>query len=433
MNDIYYYLFEIFANIVDISISYYLVHILFESKKFDNRKIYIFLSTIILSFLLKLSNDVLGNGSLESFFIILIIIYLFSKSFYEIKFSKFVLTMCFYIVIIAIIEMTVITCITIIFNLPKNILLENNNSYRIIALLTSKILLIFIAFLISRFSKLKHTQIIPYTSLMIFMLVLNFFIVYFSLHIYSRESVQIETFYIVVVSIVSIIISIISIFIIQKIISSYNKEIRWKNSEEQYKSILKYYKEYEQLNNKMSSERHDFTNHMIAIKEFAASNQNKKIIEYSNNLLENTKKMNKLLKIKNKTISALINYKSLLIEQYDIELKQFINVPESIHINDVDISIILGNALDNAIEACKKCDKRLIDIYINYKNEHLKIEISNTKSGSSIYKDNKIQTTKKDKKNHGFGLENIARAVKKYDGYFNIKDKDDLFILEIFI
>lgn len=433
MNNTYYYLIEIFGNIVDISIFFYLVHIFFECKKSQNKRTFIILSVILISILSKFSHDALGNATIISLILIIIIVYLISKFFYNVNITRYLLIMCFFIVIIGIVEMSVTSFITVIYDLPKNTVFENNNIYRVIALLTSKTLLISLIFFVSKFPKIRYVQIIPYTYLIILMLILNFSVVTFSINIYSGKNIQKESIYIIILSIVSVIISIISIFIIQRIILYCNNELIWKDSENQYKNILKHYKEYEILNDKISAERHDFINHIIAIQEFAKNSQNKKIITYTNSLLKNTQKINKILKIKNKTISSLINYKLLLIEQYNIEFKQYINVPDIIHVDDVDISIILGNALDNAIEACKNSDDKLINIYINYEKNHLKIMIANTKSTPLIYIGNKIQTKKEDKKNHGFGLKNIARSVKKYDGYFNIKDNDDLFTLEVFI
>lgn len=431
MNGVF-YVIEILANIIDIGIIYYLIRIFFKKVSDNVKYSHIILSIFLLSLLCKLSNEILGNAGFHSFLISITTIFLIAKKYYKITLKKYLLIMCFYFIVVAIIDMTVVLLTTTFLRLPANAL-SDHSIYRMLAVIISKLLLIIVIFITSFFTKLQSRKIIPYIPLLISMLTFNSLIIYFSFNMYVNSTYQSEVVYIMAISIISIIISIISIFIVHKIIIYCNNEVRLKAAEDQYKNLLKYYSEYEEMSNEISSERHDFYNHMISINDYAKNNQIDKVINYTNNLLYNTNKTKTLIKVKYRPISALINYKMSLIDKYNIEFKSFINVPNKIHVNDVDISIILGNALDNAIEACQNSNEKFIDLYINYDKKCLKIKISNSKLNKLIYKENKIQTTKEDPINHGFGLKNIKRAVDRYNGYFNIIEEDSLFILEIFI
>ena len=102
-------------------------------------------------------------------------------------------------------------------------------------------------------------------------------------------------------------------------------------------------------------------------------------------------------------------------------------------IEPLDISTIFGNALDNAIEGVEKLseDKRTILIKAGKINEFLSIVVENNYN-PEIKLENK-KTTKKDKFLHGYGIQNIENAVKKYNGTCTITKENEKFTLKILI
>lgn len=105
-------------------------------------------------------------------------------------------------------------------------------------------------------------------------------------------------------------------------------------------------------------------------------------------------------------------------------------------IETIDLYAILGNALDNAIEAVEKFEdpeKRQIDVMIHRQKNFLVMNFMNPISEKLVYKDEFPISTKADKKYHGFGLKSIRHFVKKYDGVLNISEEDGCFSLKIMI
>ena len=105
-------------------------------------------------------------------------------------------------------------------------------------------------------------------------------------------------------------------------------------------------------------------------------------------------------------------------------------------IETVDLYAILGNALDNAIEAVEKfeeAEKRQIDVMIHRQKNFLVMNFINPIPEKLKFDDEFPVTTKKDKKYHGFGLRSIQHFVKKYDGVLNISEEDGCFSLKIMI
>ncbi|MBQ8235750.1 MAG: ATP-binding protein, partial [Clostridia bacterium] len=101
------------------------------------------------------------------------------------------------------------------------------------------------------------------------------------------------------------------------------------------------------------------------------------------------------------------------------------NMPQ---VDNIDFAIIIGNLLDNAIEATAKIKEpksKTIEVFIEATNHHVLISITNP-----VDKDinvHQIDTTKKDQKNHGFGLLSVRKIVDRYKGSFILKCQDGIF------
>lgn len=103
-------------------------------------------------------------------------------------------------------------------------------------------------------------------------------------------------------------------------------------------------------------------------------------------------------------------------------------------INAIDLYAILGNALDNAIEAVQKFKdpgKRQIDVVICRQQNFLVMNFMNPVQEAPVFVDDFPVTTKGDQRYHGFGLRSIRHFVRKYDGYLNISVEDGCFSLKI--
>lgn len=113
-----------------------------------------------------------------------------------------------------------------------------------------------------------------------------------------------------------------------------------------------------------------------------------------------------------------------------------INLPKSLPIEYVDLSIVLGNLLDNAIESCMKSGNKApkIQLKMYMKGNYLIIKEENSKASEIVFKEEVFPqkyTTKEDKENHGFGLQNIQRVVNQYDGILKLVDHGDIFKVHI--
>jgi DNA-binding LytR/AlgR family response regulator len=186
-------------------------------------------------------------------------------------------------------------------------------------------------------------------------------------------------------------------------------------------------------NNKIEKYYHNLKNHNIIIEE-CIKDKNYSIAErYYRNLHKNEKKCiihNKWTGID--ILDNFIDYKKRYAEERNI-IFHITSDLVKINITELDLISLFGNAIDNAIESCEKIrnDNKKINLTIKKINEMLYIQISNTYDEELIKYNNVYMTSKKDKKYHGLGINEIRSIVSNYNGSINIETKNKIFTINI--
>lgn len=120
--------------------------------------------------------------------------------------------------------------------------------------------------------------------------------------------------------------------------------------------------------------------------------------------------------------NSIIGYYHLKAKEKQINLSAKTVIPSSLSIEDAELCIILGNALENAIEATEQIEdlsKRMISLEANIVNQQFLIKVTNSHQNNVTEKEGKLISTKNSFE-HGLGLTNIRRSVDCYNGYLNI-------------
>lgn len=201
-----------------------------------------------------------------------------------------------------------------------------------------------------------------------------------------------------------------------------------------YKNQLKLMKENEEA---IKSYRHDIKNHLTVLNLLIAQNENDKAKKYIKEMCDVKIVDRKYILSGNEIIDNIVNYKLNLAKNEKIEVDTDISVSKDLFLPSYDITVILGNLLDNAIEACKKLDEheRKIILKINENKSKLTIYIQNNFNRNLKISDEKFITTKNAESEHGYGITNIKKAVKKNKGIyeFDIVDENIFAVLIIFM
>jgi sensor histidine kinase regulating citrate/malate metabolism len=198
--------------------------------------------------------------------------------------------------------------------------------------------------------------------------------------------------------------------------------------------IEKHYAEVENMYRQVRGWRHDYKNHIQTMKAYMSFNEHEKVSEYLDRLDEDLTSVDSIIKTGNIMIDAILNSKISLAASKKINVSAKATVPESLNISDIDLCVIIGNLLDNAIEACGSIEEseKFIRIFIGMKNTQLYMVFTNTAPGKKLSKSGNIFRSQKGD-NHGFGLMRVDKTVEKYGGYIDRNSEDGAFTTEILL
>lgn len=180
--------------------------------------------------------------------------------------------------------------------------------------------------------------------------------------------------------------------------------------------------------------RHDMNNHFTAISSLATKNDVNDIVQYLSEISNAQDSYGEFTRTGIIALDSVVNFKLQEAMQYGIDISTDILVPDELEISAFDLTTILGNLLDNAIDATKKLEaNRKLGIQMRCSKDQLFINVKNTFDGKLKVQDGRVLTSKKDQSNHGFGIENIKRSVEKYKGFFDYEIEKEEFIASVIL
>ena len=195
-----------------------------------------------------------------------------------------------------------------------------------------------------------------------------------------------------------------------------------------------HYDEVENMYRQMRGWRHDYRNHIQAMKSHVASGDMEAIVRYLDALDTDLTTVDTTIKTGNKMADAILNSKISLARAKNIEVTADANIAVELNTSQLDLCIIIGNLLDNAIEACAALaeQERFIRIYMEMKGNQLYMSFTNS---AAMKKQRKIGgrflSTKGE--GHGFGLVRIDDIIARHNGYINRNSEDGVYSTEILL
>jgi sensor histidine kinase regulating citrate/malate metabolism len=216
--------------------------------------------------------------------------------------------------------------------------------------------------------------------------------------------------------------------------SIFSKQIDKRLAAYQRELIETHYAEVENMYKQIRGWRHDYRNHIQAMKAYASSGNMDAIKAYLDDLDTDLSTVDTVIKTGNLMADAILNSKISLAISKQISVKADAHIPLALKTSELDLCVIIGNLFDNAIEASLTLpeDKRLIRVYMDMKNTQLYICFTNfTAAKKQIKMNGRFRTTKGD--GHGFGLVRIDTIIERLDGYISRNSEDGAFTTEILI
>ncbi len=198
----------------------------------------------------------------------------------------------------------------------------------------------------------------------------------------------------------------------------------------------KYYMLVNEKQQEIRSIRHDIKNHIACINTLYRSGKYTELEGYLEQMEDEISSSRELFSTGNDIVDAILNdaYGKYKKERIEIDLTG--GFPEVLHINSLDLCVIIANTVSNAVEAIlrmKRPEEEVsrIEIKITSFKEDIYIDVSNPVDHEIIIKSGEFVTSKEDKTLHGFGIRNVRQRVEKYHGTVNYRYENGYFFAEI--
>lgn len=429
---------NVVLNIVSILIESFLIFRITDSKltfQYNTKKHYI---PLILFFVINTVRyhaikyiDFLSPTAMKV--TALILVFLVVLVFYEDNFfSKLVWYSYNYLLAVSL-EVVSILIVSAIIGCEQNYVFNHFSSYAY-CLVIAKFLNILIVEYTAR--QFRYAIIVPksFKLELVLILILDFTLIIFSLLFTNRPSVlQLHgNEYVTLILIVILFISILMILLCYKLTNLANKELENQLKMQQIELENKLNEDLSAVVQNLRSLRHDMNNHIGIIRGLSETKEYDLLNEYLDDMYNTVANANDFIFVENQPLQILLNSKISKAQQKGIQMENAIEVNE-IKILDKDMCALLGNIIDNALEAAEMAaERKYVKLVIKEKGNCCFISCENTYGVAPVIVDGKFITTKRSSIGHGIGTENIKSIVKKYGGTLDYSISD-MFFLSIVI
>lgn len=187
------------------------------------------------------------------------------------------------------------------------------------------------------------------------------------------------------------------------------------------------------LYDNISSIKHDMEKHLLAIDAMASKNNDDEVCKYVKTIIdESFVSIQKIVSTESDIFNTITNSRLEICKRYGI--KVIINIENDTvkFIEPEAIPVVIGNIFDNAIEAVRNCEKKLIIFGVQRQGEYVSIYMENTYN--PMFSNINLETSKKNKNVHGYGLKNVEKVVDKHKGMLKIYQKNsNMFCCEVWL
>lgn len=417
ITDIFMYLFEFL-------LFWYYSDSLFDAKKSNTKRVFLMLLNTAFLGAVYQFNITYINAILMFITYVLLLLYLYNISFKTAVFHSLI----FMVVMLAseILVMAISSVLYKGFNA-----FESSPSAYLIMISTSKLIYFSLMIIILKiFAQKENTEpynkyfwllfIMPLTSIMV--------LTCFRYIAYQMQLTKVMSI-LWIISCIGLLFANILVFIIYEYSLKNTKELyELKAIQDREEQDKRYFEIIEQSNKDMRIFSHDIKNHFMQIRNLANIEA---VQSYIDSIYPNVEKFSFTGISKNKMLDLIISKYATLCESKNIRFSVDVKTANLTYVQDSDLSTLMNNLLDNAVEAAEQADKGFIQIHIFSKsNMHDGLVIKNSCACAPKTENGELKTTKHNKKMHGIGTKSIRKTLKKYNAVYGWKYDEDLKIFE---
>ncbi len=213
------------------------------------------------------------------------------------------------------------------------------------------------------------------------------------------------------------------LFAYKKLLQSFRLSTELSLLEQEELSLNQYVEEAKARYDETKSFRHDIRNHIAVVKKLLQTGKLEQAVNYIEDMDDIAEKMSFPCSTNNPVVDILVGNKMGIAKSMGISVNCSLLLPYPCGLRDIDICIVLSNALDNAIRACKSMEagaEKYIYVSGRIQGDFLMIEIENSCQGKGMFK-------------KGTGLSNVKAVVEKYGGAMSIETQGNKFVLHVLL
>ena len=192
-------------------------------------------------------------------------------------------------------------------------------------------------------------------------------------------------------------------------------------------------KDIENMYENVRALRHDMKNHLLSISSMAKTGDTDEIQRYAAELLREQSTNDRLVMFSgNHALDAIISSKSAAAKRAGVQLRAVVTTSLT-EFPPEDIVVIIGNALDNAIRAAQESSGKTVDLHIQPQGAYSSILVANDVLRPVLTENPELNTTKKARMRHGFGIQNMRKAVERNQGMMRFYESNNRFVCDILL
>jgi len=416
------------TGVIEAIMMYRLCNAFFAKKSEYKNEIYIWF-IVGLAIMINMSNILFGTdfwnviGMIVAFFIM--------TCFYEGNtFLKIFLSVLNYLILV-ITELIVLFGITIVYNVSVSMVVEES-LYRVLGAIVSKMLALFVASILClRFRKKKIYLGMQYYYVLFLIMFITSTATMFLVFKLSYDRADTSMSELTVVCSIGLLLSTFFALFLYERLALQAETIRINSQHERNLKDQISHLEEATLNQKnLRGIKHDLSEYMDTLKNLLLKKDYDGAMLHIDDITNEIDINKHIVNTGNSGLDAIISSKKNMAESKKIMFKMNLQIPEALPLKSMDMCSIFGNLLENAIEACDKLDddaKKEIFFRLEYRGGKLYCQIDNT-APTDVKSD--YSTTKNNEEEHGFGLYNVIKTLKKYDSEPFIQCVNNIFTVK---
>ena len=293
---------------------------------------------------------------------------------------------------------------------------QSSTTLYMVGVITSKLLVILIVFVIRVFMKgYKRKTDNQFNLIMAFMPVQSIIICL----VVSSYSINTGATQVDPLGITAILISLALVYLTMILIKNQQNALQCKRaydlSQKRLDIQIEHYENLYITQREVRAIRHNISDNLVAISGLLEKEKYSEALDFINKINTDVKRTAEIICTEHPSIDAVIDAKIAKARECDIQIEHKIWIDNKMLADQFDVASLIANALDNAIEGILRSSEveRCITLNLNSTSDYISMIVENYSTGP-VYGD--FRTSKKDKINHGFGMEHMKEITKKYDG-----------------